>query len=128
MLHEKCFFKSYQVSTLLLFFSSSLFVALFCSTSYLYNKAIFAVIIKEVLADGCNVRNVTLIAFACTFISIFAKQPTVIFSPLGARAPVRRAEGDDNNKRVRYIPIINKGVKIQLSHRKKNYVGIEYMR
>ena len=89
-----------------LFFSSSLFLTLFCSTFYLYKKAIFAVTIKEVLADGCNVRNVTLIAFACTFISIFAKQPTVIFSPLGARAPVRRAEEDGNNKRgIIYFPL-----------------------
>ena len=42
------------------------------------------------VAAGCRVRMVTRSALACTFISIFARQPMLILSPLGAVAPVRR--------------------------------------
>ena len=68
--------------------------------------------INDVLAEGCNVRNVTLIAFACTFISIFARQPTVIFSPLGARAPVRKAKKIIIIGREKIFYIINERGKI----------------
>jgi hypothetical protein len=53
-----------------------------------YNSTILAVNMSAVDAAGWVVRTVTLIALACTFISILAKHPTVTFSPVGFTAPV----------------------------------------
>ena len=44
------------------------------------------------VAAGCSVLNVNRIALACKFNSIFAKQPTLIFSPAGVNAPVLNDE------------------------------------
>ena len=60
-------------------------------TSTCYSSAIFAVAMRAAVAEVCNVRNVTLIALACTFISTLARHPTVTLSPEGLRAPVRSA-------------------------------------
>jgi hypothetical protein len=60
-------------------------------TPPLYSIAIFAVAISAAVAEGWRVRNVILIAFACTFISTLARHPTVTLSPAGVRAPVRNA-------------------------------------
>ena len=39
-----------------------------------------------------------LIAFACTFISILARQPTVTFSPVAVIVPVRKAKINEVEK------------------------------